>query len=87
MLSFALMNFTKNSKPGTLLATADICLENAVTICGARLVARKNGAGAFLSLPTRKVGDKYHPEVLIIDKQLRGEIEREFAARMKESGL
>jgi len=77
MLSFKIMNFTKNLKPGTLLATADVCIENSVTICGARLVVRKNGQGAFLSLPTRKVGNKYYPEVLVIDKQLRTEIEKQ----------
>lgn len=87
MLSFSLMNFTKNIKPGTLLATADICLDNAVTICGARLVARKDRNHVFLSLPTRKVGDKYHPEVVIIDKSLRREIEKEFVAQFKKDEI
>lgn len=86
MLSFTLMNFSKNTRPGTLLATADICLDNAVTICGARLVARKDGNRAFLSLPTRKVGDKYYSEVLIIDRKLNKEIERQFVAKLKEHG-
>lgn len=87
MLSFKIMNFTRNLKPGTLLATADVCIENSVTICGARLVARKNGKGSFLSLPTRKVGDKYYREVLVIDKQLHKEIEKELCTLVNNTDL
>lgn len=87
MLSFKIMNFTRNLKPGTLLATADVCIESSVTICGARLVARKNGKDSFLSLPTRKVGDKYYPEVLVIDKQLHKEIEKELCTLVNNTDL
>lgn len=55
-MTFEILNFRINPEPGTLKATADVCFESKVTVCGARLVQNKKTGCLFLSLPTRKVG-------------------------------
>ena len=75
-MTFEILNFQVNPGPGTLKATADVCFENKVTVCGARLVQNKRTGRLFLSLPTRKVGTAYEPQVLIIDKHLHNAVEK-----------
>ena len=75
-MTFEILNFRVNPGPGTLKATADVCFENKVTVCGARLVQNKRTGRLFLSLPTRKVGTAYEPQVLIIDKHLHNAVEK-----------
>ena len=75
-MTFEILNFKVHSGPGTLKATADVCFENKVTVCGARLVQNKRTGCLFLSLPTRKVGTAYEPQVLIIDKHLHNAVEK-----------
>lgn len=86
-MKFELLNFKKNTGTGTLLATADLCFDGAVTICGVRLVTRKDGKRTFLSLPTRKVGSRYYPEALIGDNLLRTQIEKAFKEKYRMSEL
>lgn len=40
----------------------------------------------FLSLPTRKVGTAYEPQVLIIDKRLHNAVEKQMIDRFHGSG-
>lgn len=75
-MTFEILNFRVNPRPGTLKATADVCFESKVTVCGARLVQNKKTGRLFLSLPTRKVGTAYEPQVLIIDKRLHNAVEK-----------
>ena len=75
-MTFEILNFRVNPGPGTLKATADVCFESKVTVCGARLVQNKKTDRLFLSLPTRKVGTAYEPQVLIIDKRLHSAVEK-----------
>lgn len=75
-MTFEILNFRINPEPGTLKATADVCFESKVTVCGARLVQNKKTDRLFLSLPTRKVGTAYEPQVLIIDKRLHNAVEK-----------
>lgn len=85
-MTFEILNFRVNPGPGTLKATADVCFENKVTVCGARLVQNKKTGCLFLSLPTRKVGTAYEPQVLIIDKRLHNAVEKQMIDRFYGSG-
>lgn len=85
-MTFEILNFRVNPGPGTLKATADVCFENKVTVCGARLVQNKKTGCLFLSLPTRKVGTAYEPQVLIIDKRLHNAVEKQMIDRFHGSG-
>lgn len=85
-MTFEILNFRVNPGPGTLKATADVCFENKVTVCGARLVQNKKTGCLFLSLPTRKVGTAYEPQVLIIDKRLHNAVEKQMIDRFHSSG-
>ena len=85
-MTFEILNFRVNPGPGTLMATADVCFENKVTVCGARLVQNKKTGCLFLSLPTRKVGTAYEPQVLIIDKRLHNAVEKQMIDRFHGSG-
>lgn len=85
-MTFEILNFQVNPGPGTLKATADVCFENKVTVCGARLVQNKKTGCLFLSLPTRKVGTAYEPQVLIIDKRLHNAVEKQMIDRFHGSG-
>ena len=85
-MTFEILNFRVNPGPGTLKATADVCFENKVTVCGARLVQNKRTGCLFLSLPTRKVGTAYEPQVLIIDKRLHNAVEKQMIDRFHGSG-
>lgn len=85
-MTFEILNFRINPEPGTLKATADVCFENKVTVCGARLVQSKKTGCLFLSLPTRKVGTAYEPQVLIIDKRLHNAVEKQMIDRFHGSG-
>ena len=85
-MTFEILNFRVNPGPGTLKATADVCFENKVTVCGARLVQNKKTGCLFLSLPTRKVGTAYEPQVLIIDKRLHNAVEKQKIDRFHGSG-
>jgi len=85
-MTFEILNFRVNPGPGTLKATADVCFENKVTVCGARLVQNKKNGCLFLSLPTRKVGTAYEPQVLIIDKRLHNAVEKQMIDRFHGSG-
>lgn len=85
-MTFEILNFRVNPGPGTLKATADVCFENKVTVCGARLVQNKRTGCLFLSLPTRKVGTAYEPQVLIIDKHLHNAVEKQMIDRFHGSG-
>lgn len=85
-MTFEILNFRVNPGPGTLKATADVCFENKVTVCGARLVQNKKTGCLFLSLPTRKVGTAYKPQVLIIDKRLHNAVEKQMIDRFHGSG-
>ena len=76
-MTFEILNFRVNPGPGTLKASADVCFESKVTVCGARLVQNKKTDRLFLSLPTRKVGTAYEPHVLIIDKRLHNAVEKQ----------
>lgn len=80
-MTYEILNFVFNQKPGTMLAYADISLGRCVTICSAKLVSNKGKM--FLALPTRKVGDKYYPEVLIIDNALRKQITQSMIEKYK----
>lgn len=86
-MTWQILNFQRhNGTPGsTLLATCDICLDGKITICGARLVRRQNSNYTFLALPSRKVGTKYFPEVLLLDKQITEEITKEFMVKWRKS--
>ena len=84
-MTFEILNFRVNPGPGTLKATADVCFENKVTVCGARLVQNKKTGCLFLSLPTRKVGTAYEPQVLIIDKRLHNAVEKQMIDRFHGS--
>ena len=85
-MTFEILNFRVNPGPGTLKASADVCFSNKVTICGARLVQNKKTDRLFLSLPTRKVGTAYEPQVLIIDKRLHNAVEKQMIDRFHGSG-
>ena len=85
-MTIEILNFRVNPGPGTLKATADVCFENKVTVCGARLVQNKKTGCLFLSLPTRKVGTAYEPQVLIIDKRLHNAVEKQMIDRFHGSG-
>lgn len=85
-MTFEILNFRVNPEPGTLKATADVCFESKVTVCGARLVQNKKTGCLFLSLPTRKVGTAYEPQVLIIDKRLNNAVEKQMIDRFHGSG-
>lgn len=85
-MTFEILNFRVNPGPGTLKATADVCFESKVTVCGARLVQNKKTGCLFLSLPTRKVGTAYEPQVLIIDKRLNNAVEKQMIDRFHGSG-
>ena len=85
-MTFEILNFRINPGPWTLKATADVCFENKVTVCGARLVQNKKTGCLFLSLPTRKVGTAYEPQVLIIDKRLHNAVEKQMIDRFHGSG-
>lgn len=85
-MTFEILNFRINPGPGTLKATADVCFENKVTVCGARLVQNKKTGCLFPSLPTRKVGTAYEPQVLIIDKRLHNAVEKQMIDRFHGSG-
>lgn len=85
-MTFEILNFRVNPGPGTLKATADVCFENKVTVCGARLVQNKKTGCLFLSLPTLKVGTAYEPQVLIIDKRLHNAVEKQMIDRFHGSG-
>lgn len=82
-MRYEILNFHRHSGAGTLLATADICFEGSVTICDAKLVERKSDRHIFLALPTRKIGETYRADALIIDKVLRAEIEKSFLAQLQ----
>ena len=84
-MTFEILNFRVNPGPGKLTATADVCFENKVTVCGARLVQNKKTGCLFLSLPTRKVGTAYEPQVLIIDKRLHNAVEKQMIDRFHGS--
>lgn len=86
-MTFEILNFKASGVEGTLLATADICLDGKITVCDAKLVRRKKDKAVFLALPSRKVGTDYRPQVLIINRKLREEIEAEFANLLKKSDL
>jgi len=83
-MRYEILNFRLHNGAGTLLATADICFENSVTICDAKLVERKTDHRIFLALPARKAGAAYRPDALIIDKALRAEIEKSFLERLQK---
>lgn len=85
-MTFEILNFRVNPGPGTLKATADVCFENKVTVCGARLVQNKRTGCLFLSLPTRKVGTAYEPQVLIIDKRLHNAVEKRMTDYFQGNG-
>ena len=85
-MTFEILNFRINPEPGTLKATADVCFESKVTVCGARLVQNKKTDRLFLSLPTRKVGTAYEPQVLIIDKRLHNAVEKQMIDLFHGSG-
>ena len=85
-MTFEILNFRVNPGPGTLKASADVCFSNKVTICGARLVQNKKTGCLFLSLPTRKVGTAYEPQMLIIDKHLHNAVEKQMIDRFHGSG-
>lgn len=82
MLQFEILNFTLVDSP-TLKATADLLFENQVTVCGVKVIS-KNDKTLFAAMPTRKVGDKYKPHILVVDRQLKAEIQRQTLQRYTE---
>ncbi|MDD3202466.1 MAG: septation protein SpoVG family protein [Pygmaiobacter massiliensis] len=62
----------------TLLATADLTVYNEVSISEIKLIFRKKQL--FLSMPTRRKGNKY-VEVVQLSEKLHREVEREFVAQ------
>lgn len=70
--------YTSDQK-NTLLATADLCLDDKVMIFGIKLIRRKDGS-SFVSLPTRKSGSKYLAEARITDEELLKKVTADFRA-------
>lgn len=75
MLHFEILNFTLLDNP-TLKATADLLFENQVTVCGVKVIS-KSDKTLFVAMPTKKAGDKYKPDVLIVDRRLKSMIQRQ----------
>lgn len=75
MRSFSLNNLQVQEGTHTLLATADLILYNEVLIAEIKLIFRKKQL--FLSMPTRRKGNKY-VEVVQLSEKLHRDVEREF---------
>lgn len=75
MRSFSLNNLQVQEGTHTLLATADLTLYNEVLIAEIKLIFRKKQL--FLSMPTRRNGNKY-VEVVQLSEKLHRDVEREF---------
>ena len=75
MRSFSLSNLQVQEGTHTLLATADLTVYNEVSISEIKLIFRKKQL--FLSMPTRRKGNKY-VEVVQLSEKLHRDVEREF---------
>lgn len=75
MRLFSLNNLQVQEGTHTLLATADLILYNEVLIAEIKLIFRKKQL--FLSMPTRRKGNKY-VEVVQLSEKLHRDVEREF---------
>lgn len=79
MLQFEILNFTLLNS-STLKATADLLFENQITVCGVKVIS-KNDKTLFVAMPTKKAGNKYKPDILIVDRQLKANIQRQMLQR------